>query len=197
MSSGWLNYWQYLIRMTYEHFSMSSEWHIIPPYVIRMTSPKLVSHPDELRQCYYVIRITYASILKSSGWDSKFRFPQYVVAFHRFRRWPHWSRTIISFPQGRVSAFDSSWNPPKFLLHGIYLSNYISSISDGLLSFIPHNLTSSPGDAITVGDITTTNWLSQNPSTSTHWSQGHQKWHFLDLEFLPLSYTKGQTVEPG
>ena len=34
----------------------------------------LVSHPDELRQCYYVIRMRYASFLKSSGWDSKFRF---------------------------------------------------------------------------------------------------------------------------
>ena len=34
----------------------------------------MVSHQDELQQCYYVIRITYASFLKSSKWDSQFRF---------------------------------------------------------------------------------------------------------------------------
>ena len=74
MSSVWLNWGWYLIRMSYGNVIMSSGWHTLPPYVIGMTSLRMVSHPDELRQCYYVIRMTYASIFKSSGWDSKFRF---------------------------------------------------------------------------------------------------------------------------
>ena len=44
MSSGWLSWSWCLIRRSYD------AW------------------------CYYVIRMTYASILKSSGWYSKFRF---------------------------------------------------------------------------------------------------------------------------
>ena len=39
-----------------------------------MTYHTTICHPDELGQCYYVIRMTYAFTLKSSGWDSKFRF---------------------------------------------------------------------------------------------------------------------------
>ena len=46
-----------------------------------MTYPSILCHPDDLtevgislRTCYVVIRMRYASNLKSSGWDSKFRF---------------------------------------------------------------------------------------------------------------------------
>ena len=65
--------------MTYDQCFMSSEWHIIPSYVIRMTQLTLASHLDELLQRYYVIQMTCASTLKLSGWDSKF--------FHN-TRWP-------------------------------------------------------------------------------------------------------------
>ena len=54
--------------------SSSFGWHTPPSYVIQLTQLKLVSYPGEFRQCYYVIRMRYASFLKSSGWDNKFWF---------------------------------------------------------------------------------------------------------------------------
>ena len=74
MSSGWLIWRSHLIRMSNGKFIMSSRWHTPPSYVIRMTYLRLVPLLDELRQCYFVIRMKYASFLKSSGWHSKFRF---------------------------------------------------------------------------------------------------------------------------
>ena len=74
MSSRWLTWRWYLIRMSYGKFIMSIRWHTLPSYVMRMTELRLGSHRDELRQCYYVIQMRYASFLKSSVWDSKFDF---------------------------------------------------------------------------------------------------------------------------
>ena len=57
-STGWLNYSQYLIRMTYGHYRMSSGWLTMLSYVIRMRwLIWILSHPDDL---------TILSI--SSGW---------------------------------------------------------------------------------------------------------------------------------
>ena len=104
-SSGWLNYSQYLIRMTYGHCRMSSGWlmanalcHPNDLAGISISSgwvtANSVCHPDDildhlvssrwLNWSWYLSWVTamllchpderYASFLKSSGWDSKFRF---------------------------------------------------------------------------------------------------------------------------
>ena len=67
---------------------MSYRWHIYPgPISSGWLMTNALCHPvetsyhhiaciycvsDKLRQCYHIIRMTYSSILKSSGWDSKF-----------------------------------------------------------------------------------------------------------------------------
>ena len=84
ISSGWLIVDAYVIRMTYlalvSHPDELRQIH----YVIRMTYSSISCHPDDLTEfgfssgwvtaMLYVIRMRYTSFLKSSGWDSKFRF---------------------------------------------------------------------------------------------------------------------------
>ena len=53
-------------------FFMSPGWHTF--HLMSSGWLRLVPHPDELRECYYVIRMIYASFLKLSRWVSKFRF---------------------------------------------------------------------------------------------------------------------------
>ena len=62
MSSGWHKMEEHVIRMTY-HTTVSSGWLSRNRYLIRMSYDNVI-----------VIRMTNASILMSSGWDSKFRF---------------------------------------------------------------------------------------------------------------------------
>ena len=68
-SSGWLSYWQYLIRMTYGQYSMSSGWHMKLPWVIWMTLRIL--NPKSFRWVnywQYLTRMTYGHYSMSSGW---------------------------------------------------------------------------------------------------------------------------------
>ena len=94
MSSGWLNYWQYLIRMILTLGGISSGWHRCwqyliwvtygHKYVIRMTYHAIICHSDDLAEFGISSRWVTTmllchpddihSIRKSSGWDSKFRF---------------------------------------------------------------------------------------------------------------------------
>ena len=112
-SSRWLNYCQYLIRMTFNYC----------PYLIRMTKFLVVSHPDELTDgishpddlwtLQYVIRMTYRTttchnddcnwffirisydnvmssgrhtppVLRHPNKVAKFHFSQQAVALQRF-----------------------------------------------------------------------------------------------------------------
>ena len=57
MSSGWVNYWQYLIRDAILPIVKSSGWDTANRYVIRMRYWKQFSNPDEILK-----------IVKSSGW---------------------------------------------------------------------------------------------------------------------------------
>ena len=127
-SSGWVSYWQYLIRMTYDQCRMSSGWLTMLSYVIRIRSLIWwLSHPDDLagvgissgwltvnslchpddisfhlmssgwlNWAWYLIRMTYGSVIMSSGWDTlpvlshpdeiaNFDFPHHAVALQRFR----------------------------------------------------------------------------------------------------------------
>ena len=58
-SSGWVSYWQYLIRMTYAQCIMSSGWHNV---FWTLKSSGWVSY------CQYLIRMTYVRCSMSSGW---------------------------------------------------------------------------------------------------------------------------------
>ena len=55
MSSGWVGWGWYLIRMTYGQCSVSSGWDTMPPYVIRMSWLGLIAHMDDLWPMQYVI----------------------------------------------------------------------------------------------------------------------------------------------
>ena len=90
-SSGWLSYSQYPtgwlmadalchpddltgVGISYGWVTTNSLSH--PDYIPFHPDDlmRLVSHPDESRQCYYITRMRYVFFLKSSGRDSKFRF---------------------------------------------------------------------------------------------------------------------------
>ena len=83
MSSGWLTWRWYIIRMSYGKFIMSSGWHALPFCVIRMNWG------------WFLIR-SYGSVIMSSGWNTlpflshpdeiaNFDFPHHAVALQRFR----------------------------------------------------------------------------------------------------------------
>ena len=115
-SSGWLSYH---IWMTYDQYSMSTGWHTIPPYVIRMTKLLLVSHLDELWHIHHVIRLPKLPLIgrvtvkldKSSRWrySSRYlirmiKFLKYflVMALEQFRIWETLFVVIIARGYSRV-----------------------------------------------------------------------------------------------
>ena len=71
---------------------MSSGWHnIVWAQVIRTSYFKVISHPDESWWIYYVIQMTWAPCLKSSGWDSDdcscWLFAVALWRVHRYAVW--------------------------------------------------------------------------------------------------------------
>ena len=119
MSSGWLSYSQYLIRMTYRRcichpddlpgVGISSGW----------VTANSLCHPDDilfhfmssgwLNWGWFLIRMSYGNVIMSSGWDTlpflshpdeiaNFDFPQHAVALQRFRIIATNKRTSVLFP---------------------------------------------------------------------------------------------------
>ena len=98
MSSGWLTWRWYLIRMSYGKFIMSSGWHTLP----FMSSGWLTWD-------WFLIRISYGNVIMSSGWDTlpflshpdeiaNFDFPQHAVALQRFRKTGHRKPRVVMMP---------------------------------------------------------------------------------------------------
>ena len=75
-SSGWLMVYAGYHTDEIRCYPKPSEWYngiwvSHPDYLL-----EVISHPNELRQIHYVIRMTYAPVLMSSGWDKRFQISQ-------------------------------------------------------------------------------------------------------------------------
>ena len=111
-SPGWLNYYQYLVRMTYVQWTMSSGWHTKLPEVIRMEKRNLnPKSPGWGSSWSYLIRMTYGHWSMSSGWLT---MSPYVILM----RWLIWSvshpddLTIVSISSPddlTIGSISSEW----------------------------------------------------------------------------------------
>ena len=141
-SPGWVNYWQYLIRMTYGYCRMSSGWLSIFSYLTRMTQrhwkPKSSGWVSSWQ---YLIRMTFGHCSMSSGWHI---IPPYVIRHYDNVIMPSGWHTLsllshpneianFDFPQHAV-ALQRFRTPPSIPHHTVYcLSSKMTKWHESLL----------------------------------------------------------------
>ena len=144
MSSGWLTWRWYIIRMSYGKFIMSSGWHALPFYVIRMNWG------------WFLIRMSYGSVIMSSGWDTlpflshpdeiaNFDFPHHAVALQRFRTTsalPHHAITSeLRLESLQIYLIWGKWQDPGLIIYIYILLQIcymlINSKCEILQTFVP------------------------------------------------------------